>query len=67
MSTISTNMSRPSLIARIRTAVKRQGEYRKMVNELSTLSRREMYDIGIAPGDIYDIARDHALKAVPLV
>ena len=31
--------------------------YRRTVAELSTLTRREMQDLGIAPGDIERIAR----------
>lgn len=57
--------ARPGLIAQMRDSVQRHKAYRQVYNELSRLDRRELSDIGIAPGDIQDIARQHALSVVP--
>lgn len=67
MTTISTKATsvRPSLMARLRNAHQRRKAYFKLHNELCSLSKRELNDIGIAPGQIHEIARQHALETVP--
>jgi uncharacterized protein YjiS (DUF1127 family) len=65
MITPETIAPRPGLLAQMRDSVQRHKAYRQVYNELSRLDRRELSDIGIAPGDIQDIARQHALTVVP--
>lgn len=41
--------------------IKKFGEYRKTVNELTRLSDRELNDLGISRGEIKNIARGSVL------
>lgn len=56
---------RPTLFSRLRTAVDRRTVYRNVVRDLSRLDERELADIGLARGDISDVARERAEQHVP--
>jgi len=47
----------------LRDAWNRRGVYNSVISELSSLSDRELDDIGITRGDFRDIARDAAENA----
>jgi uncharacterized protein YjiS (DUF1127 family) len=46
-----------SLLGRLTTWFSEQRRYRQTMNELSTLSERELDDIGLTRGDIESVAR----------
>jgi uncharacterized protein YjiS (DUF1127 family) len=45
------------LLGRLTTWFSEQRRYRQTINELSTLSERELDDIGLTRGDIESVAR----------
>lgn len=47
------------VIANIRAANTRHAEYKRIENELTNMSDRELADIGIARFDIAEIAKQH--------
>ncbi|WP_375260593.1 DUF1127 domain-containing protein [Palleronia sp.] len=52
------------ILARTRTAIRtsmaRRAEYNRVYNELARMSQRDLDDIGVARGNIDDIARQAA-------
>jgi uncharacterized protein YjiS (DUF1127 family) len=51
------------LLGRLTTWFSEQRRYRQTMNELSTLSERELDDIGLTRGDIESVARRCARRA----
>ncbi len=49
-----------ALVARAEDAIARRRVYHRTLSELSTLTTRELQDLGIARGDIVEIARQAA-------
>jgi uncharacterized protein YjiS (DUF1127 family) len=60
---LNTNLSPVSWFLNLRATVvariAKASEYNRIITELSSLSDRELTDIGIARSDIHDIAKKH--------
>lgn len=50
------------LVARIRERIEEERRYRQTLRELSSLSDRELDDIGIGRGQIREVAREAARR-----
>lgn len=57
------SVSGPGLVQRLRASFAGVSAYRRTRNELSGLTSRDLFDIGIDPGSIEDIARHSASQA----
>lgn len=47
-------------VGKVKLALARRRAFNQTFNELNKLSMRELNDIGLAPGDIYYVAREAA-------